>query len=63
MGPSYSKEDIEVKDGDYHLLPLESGSIVIDAKSHTAKISLTIKQDSGAKPFIGNGAYKYRDHS
>jgi len=59
-GPSYAKEDIEVKDSNYRFLPLEGGSIVIDAKGHSVKISLTFKEDSGAKAFVGNGDYKIR---
>lgn len=57
-GPNYGKEDIELKDGDYHPMPLEGGTVQIDTKRQKAKISLTMKQDSGAKPFIGNGDYK-----
>ena len=59
-GPTYAKDDIEIKDGDYRFVPIESGSVTIDDKAHTARISLTIKQDSGAKTFVGNGDYKIR---
>ena len=59
-GPSYSKEDIEIKDGDYQLLTLEDGVITINSKTHQASISLVLKQDSGGKPFPGNGTYKIR---
>ena len=50
----------KVKDSNYRILPLEGGSIVIDAKGHSVKISLTFKEDSGAKAFVGNGDYKIR---
>ena len=62
-GPNYAKDDIAVKDGEYRLIPIESGSITIDPKTHQARISLEIKQDSVAKAFIGNGEYKIRQGS
>jgi len=57
-GPTYAEEDIEVKDGEYRLIPIESGSITIDTKTHQAQICLTVRQNSGAKAFVGNGDYK-----
>jgi hypothetical protein len=59
-GPNYAKEEIEVKDGEYHSLALEAGTVTVDNKAHTARISLTIKQDSGGKAFVGNGDHRIR---
>jgi hypothetical protein len=57
-GPNYVKDEIELKDSDFHSLPLAAGTIDIDEKKRTARISLELKQDSGAKPFVGNGTFK-----
>src|SRR5262245_7012061 len=53
-GPEYSMSDIELKDGNFQTVQLETGSIRLDPGKHTATISLVVKQNSGTKEFIGN---------
>lgn len=59
-GPDYGLSDIELKDGNFQMLQLEAGSIRLDPKKHTATISLFVKQNSGAKEFVGNGTFKVK---
>jgi len=59
-GPEYRMPDIELKDGNFQTVHLQAGSILLDPAKHTATISLTVKQDSGAKEFVGNGTFKIK---
>jgi hypothetical protein len=59
-GPNYTRDEIEIKDSEYRPLALDAGTITVDAKARTARILLTVNQDSGAKAFVGNEEYKIR---
>jgi|GEM_PF-3459119 len=58
VGPIYTKETIELKDGDFHPMLLESGSILVDQDKRTAKIDIAVIQNSKVQQFIHNGTYR-----
>jgi len=56
----YAKDDIELKDANFHLVPIDSGSILVDEKKSTVQITIKVSTNSVAQDFIGNGTYKLR---
>ncbi len=56
-GPSYRRENIEMLDGDLHRIPVASGSILLDGEKRSAKIDISVLQDSNVRPFAHNGTY------
>ncbi len=59
-GPGYTKDAITLQDGDFRRLPVDSGSIILDKDRTSAKIDITILQDSKAQPFSHNGIFKMK---
>jgi len=58
--PQYAKENIELKDANFHLVPLDSGKILVDEKTSTVQITIKVSTNGIAQDFIGNGTYKVR---
>jgi hypothetical protein len=56
----YAKDDIELKDANFHLVPLDSGKILVDEKKASVQISIKVSTNGVAQDFIGNGKYKLR---
>jgi len=54
----YAKDDIELKDANFHLVPVDSGKILVDEKKSTVQITIKISTNGVAQDFIGNGTYK-----
>jgi hypothetical protein len=59
-GPTYTREEIEIKDGDLHPVPVESGTIVTDAKRGTSTIAVNTSDGTASREFVGNGTYAVR---
>jgi hypothetical protein len=59
-GPRFVKDDVELKDADFHPIPLASGNIVVDEKKSTIEITLQISTNGVAQSFVGNGTYRLR---
>jgi hypothetical protein len=57
----YAKDDIELKDSNFHLVPLDSGKILVDEKKSTVQIAIKVSTNNVAQDFIGNGTYKLRN--
>jgi hypothetical protein len=55
--PTYTKETIELKDGEYHPMPVDSGSILFDRGKRTMKIDIAVIQNSKVQQFTHNGVY------
>jgi hypothetical protein len=58
VGPRYSKEAIELEDGDRHPVPVDSGSILFDQGSNTATIEIAVLQHATVLQFAHNGTYR-----
>jgi len=56
----YAKENIELKDANFHPVPLDSGNILVDDKKSTVQIAIKVSTNGAAQNFIGNGTYKVR---
>ena len=56
----YAKDDIELKDANFHLVPIDSGSILVDEKKSTVQIAIKVSTNGVAQDFIGNGTYRLR---
>jgi len=54
----YAKDDIELKDANFHLVPVDSGKILVDEKKSTVQITIKISTNGVTQDFIGNGTYK-----
>jgi hypothetical protein len=59
-GPDYRMSEIELKDSSFQTVQLQGGSIHLVPAKRTATISLVLKQNSGAKEFVGNGTFKIK---
>jgi hypothetical protein len=57
----YPKDTIELKDANFHLVPLDSGSVVVNEKKSTVQIAIKINTNGVAQDFIGNGTYQLRN--
>jgi hypothetical protein len=57
----YAKDDIELKDANSHLVPVNSGKILVDEKRSTVQIIIKVSNNGVAQDFIGNGTYKLRN--
>ncbi len=62
-GPNYTGEEIELQDGTFHRIPVASGSILLDGKKQSAKIDISVLQDSNSIPFTHNGTYAMKKES
>jgi len=56
----YVKDDIELKDANFNLVPIDSGNILVDEKKATVQIAIKVSTNGAAQDFIGNGTYKLR---
>ena len=56
----YAKDDIDLKDANFHLVPVDSGKILVDEKKSTIQITIKVSTNGVAQDFIGNGTYKVR---
>lgn len=56
--PTYTKETIEMKDGDFHQIQIDSGSILFDQDQRTIKIDIAVIQNSTVQQFAHNGIYR-----
>jgi hypothetical protein len=59
-GPAYGTNKIEIKDSNFQMVPLDSGSIQVDQNTHKATISLKVKPGFQAMDFIGNGTFNLK---
>ncbi len=56
--PTYTKETFVLKDGEYHPMPVDSGSILVDRDKRTMKIDVAAIQNSKVQQFTHNGVYR-----
>ena len=59
-GPTFPPKQITLRDGNLKSLPVEAGTVTLDAAGKNVTIDLRVSQDSTAVPVPHNGSYKVK---